>query len=83
MGRSDRIYRILKKENRRSTHQSRILEEAIRRRPSEKLVQSAAGRIRSAESGGSSPSVDWTALLSVIATSHLLFFLFFFFVLLG
>ena len=62
MGQSDRIYRILKKENRRPTRQSRVLEEAIHRRPSKKSVQSVTGRVRSAESGGSGPSVDWTAL---------------------
>ena len=62
MGRSNRIYRILKKENRRLTRQSQVLEEAIRRRPSEKSVWSAVDRVWSAESGGSDPSIDWTTL---------------------
>ena len=62
MGRSNRIYRILKKENRRLTRQSQVLEEAIRRRPSKKSVWSAVDRVWSAESGGSDPSIDWTAL---------------------
>ena len=62
MGRLDRIYRILKKENRHPTRQSQVLGEAIGRRPSEKSVWLAAGRVRSAESGRSGPSVDWTAL---------------------
>ena len=61
MGQSDRI---LKKENQHPTRQSRVLEEAIRRRPSEKSVRSAAGQVRLAELGGLGPLVDWTALNS-------------------
>ena len=62
VGRLDRIYQILKKENRRQTRQSQVLKEAIHRRPSKKSIRSAAGRVRSAESSGSSPSVNWTTL---------------------
>lgn len=66
MGWSDRVSRILKKENRRSTRQSRVLEKAIRHRPSKKSVRSAAGRVLSAAAGESGLAVDWTALVFII-----------------
>ena len=66
----DWVYRILKKENRHPTRQSRVLEEAIRRRPSEKSVRPATGRVRLIKVGGSGPSIDWTTL--VISTSRCL-----------
>ena len=70
MGRSDQVSWILKEENRRPTHQSRVLEEAIRRRPSEKSVRSMVSRVWSAEVGESGPAVDWTTLLSFNASIY-------------
>ena len=62
MGQSDWVSWILKKENQRLTSQSRVLEEAICHRQSEKSVWSTTGRVRFAEAGASGPSVDWIAL---------------------
>ena len=62
MGQLDQVDRILEKENRHPTRQTRVLEEETRHQPPEKSVRSAAGRVRSAELGGSGLSVDWTAL---------------------
>ena len=61
MGQSDKISWILK-ENQHPTRQSQVLEEAIRRRPSETSVRFATGWVRLADAGGSGPAVDWTAL---------------------
>ena len=53
MGQSDRFDWILEKENRHPTHQTRVLEEQTRRRPSEKSDRLAVGRVRSMAAGGS------------------------------
>ena len=66
MGWSIRVSWILKKENRRPTHQSQGPEEAIRCWLLEKSVQSKAGRVRLVVAGGSSPAVDWIALATTL-----------------
>ena len=45
MGRLDQVDRILEKENRHPTRQTRVLEEETRHQPPEKLVRSGAGRV--------------------------------------
>ena len=45
MGLLDQVDRILEKENRHSTCQTRVLEEETRHQPPEKSVRSAAGRV--------------------------------------
>ena len=80
----DRVSRILKKENRHLTCQSRVLQEAIRRRLSERSVRSAVGWVRSIKAGGLSPAIDWTTLgggsrgLHLQKKSSILLFFFFF-----
>ena len=52
MGWLDQFDRILEKENRHSTRQTRVLEEQTRRRLPEKLDRSVAGRVWSAQRVG-------------------------------
>ena len=65
MGRLGRFDRILERENRPPTHQTRVLEKQTRCRPPEKSVWSAANRVRSAVAGGSGWPGLWIALAEI------------------
>ena len=60
------VSRILKKENRRPTLQSQVLEEAIHCQPLEKSIWSVVGQVQLVVAGGSSPTIDWTALATTL-----------------
>ena len=60
------VSRILKKENRRLTLQSQVLDEAIRCQPLEKLIWSVVGQVQSVVAGGSGLTIDQTTLATTL-----------------